>query len=71
MIQADRSVSGFRQFVEIFKRNLTYLLRNPATIRMTFLNTTFVALLVLALFYKVGDVDLVNDPEGKKTRQAI
>ena len=68
MIQADRSVSWGRQFIELFKRNITYLMRNPATVRMTFINASFVAFLVLALFYKVGDVDLSKDYELTKTR---
>lgn len=38
---------------------------------MTFINTTFVALLVLALFFKVGDVDLKDDKKGIQTRRAI
>jgi ABC-2 type transporter len=71
MIQADRSVSGWKQFTEIFKRNITYLLRNPTTVRMTFINAAFISLVVLALFYKVGDVDLSKDTEGVKTRQSI
>lgn len=61
MISAERSVSGLKQFIELFKRNMTYLFRNPAIIRMTFFNTIFVALLVLALFWRVCDVDLAND----------
>ena len=47
------------------------MIRNPATLRMTFINASFVALLVLALFFKVGDVDLSNDPFGTQTRRAI
>jgi ABC-2 type transporter len=38
---------------------------------MTFINASFIALLVLALFYKVGDVNLKEDYEGKLTRQSI
>ena len=34
---------------------MMYLLRNPVVIRMTFVQSTFVALLVLALFWKVAD----------------
>lgn len=56
MISADRTVSGFRQFVELFKRNGTYLLRNPVIIRMTFVSSSFIAILVLALFHGVADV---------------
>ncbi len=72
MISADRSVDGWKQFSELFKRNMSYLFRNPAVIRMTFFNTVFVALLVLALFWKACDVDLSND--GKtliKTRRSM
>lgn len=71
MIQADRSVGICKQFTELFKRNLQYLLRNPATIRMTFVNASFIALLVLALFWQVGNVDLTNDIEGRLTRQSL
>ena len=38
---------------------------------MTFVNATFIALLVLALFYKVGDVDLTHDIDGKMSRIAL
>jgi|APCry1669189034_1035192.scaffolds.fasta_scaffold532908_1 hypothetical protein len=71
MIQADRSVSGWMQFKELFKRNLSYLLRNPASIRMTFTNAAFVALLVLALFFKTGDVSFVDDKDGSLFRKSI
>jgi len=43
------------QFREIFMRNLTYMLRNPRTLNAAFFNSVFIALLILALFYKVGD----------------
>lgn len=46
-------------------------MRNPTTIRMTFINATFIALIVLALFFHVAKVDLSNDLEGKETRQAL
>lgn len=72
MISAERSVGGFKQFVELFKRNLTYSFRNPATIRMTIFNTVFVAVLVIALFWKVCKVDLTNDNlELTLTRRAM
>jgi len=61
MISSDRSVGFCKQFSELFKRNITYLFRNPITLRMTFANTIFVALLVLILFYKVADIDLSED----------
>jgi hypothetical protein len=51
---------------------MTYLFRNPAIIRMTIFNTVFVALLVLALFWKVCDVDLTKDTlELTLTRRAM
>ena len=65
MIQEGRSVTIWRQFSELFKRNFTYLMRNPSTVRMTFFNALFIALLVLALFFKVGDVSLQDDIEGR------
>jgi hypothetical protein len=71
MISEGRSVSGWTQFVELFKRNSTYLLRNPATIRMTFVNAAFIALLVLALFFKVADIYLGDDIFFDKTRVAL
>ena len=58
MISADRSVSGWRQFSELFKRNIKYLLRNEATMRVTFFNGSFIALLLLCLYFKMSDVDL-------------
>lgn len=68
MISADRSVSGWRQFMELFKRNVAYLLRNPVSIKMTFIHASFVSLLVLALYFHVANVDLGDDLEGMKTR---
>ncbi len=55
MISEGRTESGWRQFSELFKRNFVYLMRNPIIIRMTFINSVFIALLVLALFWKVAD----------------
>lgn len=54
-IQEKRTVTTWVQFREIFKRNLTYLLRNPRTLNAAFFNAIFVGLMVLSLFYKVGD----------------
>ena len=39
----------------IFTRNITYLVRNPRTLNAVFFNAIFFGLLILALFYKVGD----------------
>ena len=39
----------------IFTRNITYLVRNPRTLNAVFFNALFFGLLILALFYKVGD----------------
>ena len=61
MISTNRSVSCCKQFKELFKRNITYLFRNPITIRVTFVSTIFVGLLTMILFFKVGDVNLKND----------
>ncbi len=55
IIQEQRSVTTWVQFREIFKRNMKYMLRNPKTLNAAFFNSIFIALLVLALFYKVGD----------------
>lgn len=71
MISDERSVSGWTQFVELFKRNSMYLLRNPATIRMTFVNAAFLALLVLALFFKIADIYLGNDYFFEKTSVSL
>lgn len=72
MISADRSVGVCKQFIELFKRNMSYMFRNPAIIRMVFFNTVFVAGLVLALFWKVCDVDLSHDTlDLIKTRRAM
>ena len=56
MISEDRSVSKWKQFKLLFIRNLQYLLRNPSSIRMTFVNSVVVALLVLMLFWQVANV---------------
>jgi hypothetical protein len=61
MISTNRSVSGCKQFNELFKRNITYLFRNPITIRVTFISTAFTALLTMILFYQVAAVDLTHD----------
>ena len=67
MISTNRSVSGCKQFSELFKRNITYLLRNPVTIRVTFVSTTFIAFLTMILFWQVSAVDLTHDDYLKLT----
>lgn len=54
MIQEQRSVSRCTQFVEVFRRNLKYLFRNPVLLRFTIFNAIVIALLTLSLFYHVG-----------------
>eukprot|EP00347_Sterkiella_histriomuscorum_P018132 403346668 len=56
IIQEKRSVSTWVQFRELFKRNLKYLLRNPRTLNATLFNSIFIGLLVLAIYFKVGDM---------------
>ena len=68
MISTNRSVSGCKQFNELFKRNITYLFRNPITIRVTFISTAFTSLLTMILFYKVAGVDLTDDNRLTQTR---
>ena len=48
---------------------MSYLLRNPATLRVTFVNSAFVSFLVLALFYNVGNED--TEASFYNTRIAI
>ena len=51
---SNRKVSCCTQFLALFKRNCQYLLRNPRSLNAILFNGTFTALLVLALFWKVG-----------------
>ena len=39
------------------------MLRNPRTLNAAFFNSMFVALLVLALYFNVGDIDDVKTEE--------
>ena len=55
IIQEQRAVSKWLQFKMIFTRNITYLVRNPRTLNAVFFNAFFFGLLILALFWKVGD----------------
>ncbi len=71
MISTNRSVSGCKQFNELFKRNITYLFRNPITIRVTFISTAFTSLLTMILFYKVAGVDLTDDNRLTQTSQSL
>jgi hypothetical protein len=55
LIEERRQVSKWLQFRMIFERNILYLTRNPRTLNAVFFNAAFFGLLILALFYKVGD----------------
>ena len=39
----------------IYSRNTTYLLRNPKTLNALFFNAIFFGIIILALFWQVGD----------------
>mmetsp|Transcript_45991 Transcript_45991/g.33751 ORF Transcript_45991/g.33751 Transcript_45991/m.33751 type:complete len:164 (+) Transcript_45991:992-1483(+) len=56
-IAAQRGVSSWLQFKMIFTRNLTYLLRNPDTLKALFVNTVIVTLFILILFFNVCSPD--------------
>jgi hypothetical protein len=49
-----RQVSPCFQFTEIFRRNLTYLLRNPRTIQALFMNIIIVTVFILLLFFHIA-----------------
>lgn len=71
MISNNRSVSGCKQFSELFKRNITYLFRNPITIRVTIISTAFTALLTMILFWQVCAVDLTHDDYLQQTSRSL
>ena len=48
-------MSAFKQLREIFAREVLNTARNPRSLRATCFNAIFTALLVLALFYRIGD----------------
>lgn len=54
---SKRNVSIFTQFWAIFVRNWIFLIRNPKAQKAIVFQAAFMALLMLALFYKVGEVD--------------
>lgn len=56
-IARDRQVSKCMQFKAVFKRNLSYLMRNPRTTQALFFNVTFTAFIYLCVFWKIGEPD--------------
>ena len=52
------------QFTEIFKRNWKFLTRNRKNVTGVIFNSSFIALLVLSVFWKVGEW-----PEAKLEQQ--
>lgn len=52
---SSRKTGFCTQFIAIFGRNAQYLLRNPRSLNAILFNGMFTALLVLALFWKVGE----------------
>ena len=59
-LAADRNVSSLTQFIELFKRNLQYLVRNPRGLKGVFFNGVFSGLLQLALYWHIGDAGQVD-----------
>ena len=49
------------QFKAIFKRNLSYLLRNPRTLQALFVNVTVTAFIYLCVYWQIGDPDDYDD----------
>jgi hypothetical protein len=58
---AEKRSAGFwLQFVEIFKRNFTYLLRNKMSLYAALANSTVTSMLFMAVFWHIGEFpDLV------------
>lgn len=56
-IALERKVSVCQQFIAIFKRNMTYLLRNPRTIQSMFMNAILIAVFYLCTYWHMGDPD--------------
>jgi hypothetical protein len=56
-INENRSSSSWTQFVQIFKRNNIYLIRNPQTIQATFTNAVLFGSLLLCVFWQVANPD--------------
>jgi len=55
-----RNVSHITQFVELFKRNLSYIIRNPRGSKALIGQGCFMGLLILSLFWQVGEFDEVK-----------
>ena len=72
IISAERSVSGLKQFSELFKRTLQNLFRNTRTIISAIVSPFAIVLFVLSLYWKICDVDLTDDNiELDKTRRSM
>jgi hypothetical protein len=71
MISSDRSVSGWKQFSELFKRNFSYLMRNKVSIQVLVANASIIALVMLALFFRIAGITLSDDLLLEKTRNSI
>lgn len=63
---ANRHVSCVWQFVAIFQRNWTYLLRNPRSLMGILFNGAFSALLNLALYWNIGDYSNISFDDPSK-----
>jgi hypothetical protein len=50
----NRGARWCMQFNEVFKRNLQFLGRNKNAISAVFFNSTFISLLILSLYWKIG-----------------
>lgn len=63
---AEKRRSSFlRQWVEIFVRNMRFLLRNRKGLIAIIFNSAFIALLMLSVWYNTGDIPSNEDLEKK------
>ena len=60
-----RSSSFFRQWVEIFTRNMRFLLRNRKGLIAIIFNSAFIALLMLSVWYNTGVIPSEADLRTK------
>jgi hypothetical protein len=57
MLGNERRVSGLKQYMEIFRREILNTTRNPRAFKSTIFNSIFIGLLNLSLYFKVGQLD--------------
>jgi len=57
MIGMSRKVGALTTFAALFNRNILYLLKNPKSLITIFFNAVFIGLLVLAVFWRIGNMN--------------